>query len=197
MRFVGAMSISSGAKSRLRRALIPAAMKMRPRRAGVRVIPLGDGVIRELKDWRERTKFKGQDDLVFPNRHGDFYDHRGMVKLKFDPLFVALQKKWLEERYNEPLETFPWHALRPILSWINAGLPPKAVQTFAGHSSLQVTMDRYGHLFRSDDHGRAMDSISNSLFAEHQHDRRLCAVSIRSYLQEHPNSEVGLYRRGK
>jgi integrase len=25
------------------------------------------------------------------------------------------------------------------------------VQTFAGHSSLQVTMDRYGHLFKSDE----------------------------------------------
>jgi len=25
---------------------------------------------------------------------------------------------------------------------------------------LQVTMDRYGHLFRSDNHGQAMDAIS-------------------------------------
>jgi hypothetical protein len=71
-------------------------------KAGVRVIPLGDGVIRELKAWRERTTFKGQDDLVFSNRHGGFYDHRGMVKLKFDPLFVALQKKWREADIGGP-----------------------------------------------------------------------------------------------
>jgi hypothetical protein len=39
------------------------------------------------------------------------------------------------------------------------------VQTFAGHSSLQVTMDRYGHLFRSDTHGRAMDVIASQIAA--------------------------------
>ena len=134
-------------------------------KAGVRVIPLGAGILRELRGWRGRTHFKGKDDLVFPNRRGGFYDHRGMVKLKFDPLFVLLQKKWLEERRNEPLEIFPWHALRhfAISCWIEAGLPPKAVQTFAGHSSLQVTMDRYGHLFRSDSHHQAMDAIAASI----------------------------------
>jgi integrase len=44
------------------------------------------------------------------------------------------------------------------------GLDPKTVQTFAGHSSLQVTMDRYGHLFKSEDHKRAMDTIANEVF---------------------------------
>ena len=73
----------------------------------------------------------------------------------------------LEERRNEPLETFTWHALRhfAISCWIEAGLPPKTVQTFAGHSSLQVTMDRYGHLFRNEDHGRVMDAISTSFLS--------------------------------
>jgi integrase len=38
------------------------------------------------------------------------------------------------------------------------------VQTFTGHSSLQVTMDRYGHLFQSDDHKKAMDAIASDMF---------------------------------
>jgi hypothetical protein len=38
------------------------------------------------------------------------------------------------------------------------------VQTFAGHSSLQVTMDIYGHLFRSDSHGHVMDAIANEMY---------------------------------
>lgn len=82
---------------------------------------------------------------------------------KFTPLFVKLREKWKEERVNEPLETFTWHALRhfAISCWVDAGLPPKAVQTFAGHSSLQVTMDRYGPLFRSDAHSEAMDAIAS------------------------------------
>jgi integrase len=51
-----------------------------------------------------------------------------------------------------------------VSCWIEAGLSPKTVQTFAGHSSLQVTMDRYGHLFKSDDHKKAMDAIADDVF---------------------------------
>jgi integrase len=59
---------------------------------------------------------------------------------------------WKQERRNEPLEVFTWRTLRhfAVSCWIDAGLPPKAVQTFAGHKSLQVSMDRYEHLFKSD-----------------------------------------------
>ena len=42
-------------------------------------------------------------------------------------------------------------------------LRPIAVQTLTGHSSLTVTMDRYGHLFPSDDHKVAMDAIAGEL----------------------------------
>ena len=40
---------------------------------------------------------------------------------------------------------------------------PQAVQTFAGHASLQLTQDRNGHLFPSEDHKVAMDSIARAL----------------------------------
>jgi integrase len=40
---------------------------------------------------------------------------------------------------------------------------PKTVQTFEGHSGWQVTMDRYGHLLKSDDHVEAMDMIAAAL----------------------------------
>ncbi len=134
-------------------------------KAGKRSIPLGEGVLAVLTAWRRRSSFSGKDDLVFPNQLGTYLNHDDMVKRKFLPLFAKLGEKWKQERYNEPLEAFPWHALRhfAISCWIDAGLPPKTVQTFAGHSSLQVTMDRYGHLFRSDDHGKAMDAISSTI----------------------------------
>ena len=48
-----------------------------------------------------------------------------------------------------------------ISCWIEAALAPKTVQTFAGHSTLAVTMDRYGHLLMSDDYGRAMNDIGD------------------------------------
>jgi integrase len=39
----------------------------------------------------------------------------------------------------------------------------KEVMTFTGHSSVQMTMDRYGHLFRSPDHQRGMAEIETRL----------------------------------
>jgi integrase len=51
-----------------------------------------------------------------------------------------------------------------VSCWIEAGLAAKTVQTFAGHASLQVTMDRCGHLFPSDDHRKAMNQIASGLF---------------------------------
>ena len=87
-----------------------------------------------------------------------------MVKWKFALLFQKLRKLHSEDpdRYPPPPERFNWHALRhfAVSCWIEAGLTPKTVQTFAGHSSLQVTMDRYGHLFKSEDHKRAMEEIA-------------------------------------
>lgn len=131
-------------------------------KAGLRSIPLGDGVLAALTTWRGVSAFNGKDDLVFPNSLGTYLNHDDMVKRRFLPLFEKLAARWKEQRRNEPLEAFNWHALRhfAISCWIDAGLAPKTVQTFAGHSSLQVTMDRYGHLFRSDDHGRIMSAIS-------------------------------------
>jgi integrase len=136
--------------------------------AGMRTIPLSQPLILMLKEWKLRTKRKKDDDLVFPNKRGWYTGHDNMVKRKFQPLFVALAEKHREDpaRYPEAPTPFNWHALRhfAISCWIEADLRPKTVQTFAGHSSLQVTMDRYGHLFKSDDHKKAMDMIAADMF---------------------------------
>jgi integrase len=81
--------------------------------------------------------------------------HDNIVKRRFATLFVATE-----------IAKFNWHALRhfAVSTWIEAGLSPKTVQTFAGHASLQVTMDRYGHLFPSEDHKSAMDAIAKGPF---------------------------------
>ena len=51
-----------------------------------------------------------------------------------------------------------------IPRWIDAGLSPKTVQTVASHSSIQVTLDRYGYLFKSDAHKKAMVAIAVDMF---------------------------------
>ena len=40
---------------------------------------------------------------------------------------------------------------------------PKMVQERLGHSSINMTMDTYGHLFPSDEHKAAMDVIAGEL----------------------------------
>jgi integrase len=93
-----------------------------------------------------------------------------MIKHKFTPLFKRLTEKHAAnpQTWPEAPASFNWHALRyfAISCWIEAGLSPKTVQTFAGHSSLQVTMDRYGHLFKSDDHQKAMDTIAREMLGQ-------------------------------
>ncbi|OQW54881.1 MAG: hypothetical protein A4S14_14610 [Proteobacteria bacterium SG_bin9] len=136
--------------------------------AGIRHIPLGEGLLSALRHWRQLTRFSQDDDLVFPNFLGKYWNHDGMVKAKWKPLFKRLAERWKEQRRNDMPKYFNWHALRhfAISCWIDAGLPPKTVQTFAGHASLQITMDRYGHLFRSERHNAAMDAITDGIKAE-------------------------------
>jgi integrase len=136
--------------------------------AGMRVVPLGRAVVTELKALNLRSKFNKDDDLIFPNKKGGYLGHDNMVKRKFKPLFDLLDELHEQNPRKYPkVERFNWHALRHygISTWIEADLKPKTVQTFAGHSSLQVTMDRYGHLFKSDDHAKAMDDIAKKLLS--------------------------------
>ena len=123
--------------------------------AGVRTVPLSSMVSNMLKAWRLKSRFALDTDLVFANRRGGYPCHNNTVKRRFKPLF---------EKTN--VAPFNWHALRhfAISTWIESGLSPKTVQSFAGHSSLQVTMDRYGHLFPSEDHQQAMERIAKGIF---------------------------------
>lgn len=58
-----------------------------------------------------------------------------------------------------------WHDLRhfAVSLWIEQELSIKEVMTFAGHASVQMTMERYGHLFPSPDHQRAMAVVEARL----------------------------------
>lgn len=132
--------------------------------AGNRLVPMNDFLIAELKKWRLMSSFSTDKDLVFPNTKGLFENHDNMVSQRFRPLFVKVIASQTHDSRGELIQPFTWHALRhfAISLWIEVGFSQKAVQTFAGHSSLQMTMDRYGHLFPSDDHQNIMNRITDS-----------------------------------
>jgi integrase len=136
--------------------------------AGVRTVPISKQLTAALKEWKLKSKFKSPDDLIFSNDEGKYTNHDNLVKRRFSPLFDTLEAAHRADPTRPaPPRRFSWHALRhfAVSSWIEGGLAPKTVQTFAGHASLQITMDRYGHLFPSEDHKKAMDQIAKGLFA--------------------------------
>lgn len=137
--------------------------------AGLRTVPLGESVVAALSDWRKRSFYSAHSDLVFPGRCGGYQNHSYLLRARFKPLFAAMKgmQKQAPDTWPHLLTRFNWHALRhfAISCWIEAGLSPKTVQSFAGHSSMEMTMDRYGHLFKNDDHREAMDKIAASVWA--------------------------------
>ncbi|MFS8125049.1 site-specific integrase [Rhizobium sp. BR 250] len=119
-------------------------------KAGTRTVPMGKALIADLKQWRTETLYPGDDDYVFPDARGGFTRHTNFVKRIWNPLLKTAG-----------VET-GWHGLRhfAISTWIESGMPVKAIQTLAGHASYHITLNRYGHMFPSEDHNAIMDAIS-------------------------------------
>ena len=61
---------------------------------------------------------------------------------------------------------------------INQGAHPEAIKRHLGHSSITVTMDRYGHLFPSEAEALAerLDSLYTASLADKPRTRPLSAI---------------------
>jgi integrase len=121
--------------------------------AGRRSVPMGPHVTNLLKRWKLACP-PSPFDLVFPSRRGTVQGHANILKRHFKPLC------------REVGIVLRWHDLRhfAVSLWIEQGFSVKEVMTFAGHSSIQMTMDRYGHLFPSPDYQRVMAAVEQRLF---------------------------------
>ncbi len=120
-------------------------------RAGYRDIPAGPMVLNALRRWKLRCP-NGELGLVFPAPRGGILQHTNTQS----PFRTLQQKVGVKLR---------WHDLRhfAVSLWIEQGFSIKEVMTFAGHSSIQMTMERYGHLFPSPDHQHAMAQVEAKL----------------------------------
>lgn len=120
--------------------------------AGDREIPMAPMVVNALREWRLACP-KGAANLVFPNGNGRVENHANIANRGF----YALQAKaGIVGAAGKP--KYGLHALRHFCaSWlIEQGFSAKRLQALLGHSSIQMTFDRYGHLFPSleDDHAK-------------------------------------------
>jgi integrase len=127
--------------------------------AGERVVPLAPMLVRILRTWKLACP-KGDLDLVFPNRKGYVEDYSNIIRRGLKPTLIAAG---VVARDGNAKYT-GLHAFRHFYaSWcINRKedggleLPLKVVQARLGHASIQMTADRYGHLFPRGDDGAEM-----------------------------------------
>jgi integrase len=120
-----------------------------------RTIPLGKAAVRALMEWK--VSQPGGRALLFgtgadkPDMLGNLQARvLDKAQLRAGVVAPVLKKRKMAPKYS-------WHALRhyAISAWLAAGIDPKTVQTWAGHSSLVLTLDVYGHMIpRTDDHAR-------------------------------------------
>lgn len=126
--------------------------------AGRRTIPIPAGVVAALKAWREVCPPSPRA-LVFPSEAGTPIFHPNLVLGFQEPIQIAAGvtrpvlkdgKPVLDKKGNLVVEgRYTLHSFRHAAAslWIERQVPPKKVQSWMGHSSIQVTFDTYGHLF--------------------------------------------------
>jgi integrase len=118
-----------------------------------------------LKAWRLASSSR---DLVFPTRTGLPIDHSNLERRMFAPAQIAAGVVTAD---GKPKYSF--HALRHFYaSWcINRRadggleLPLKVVQARLGHASIQMTADRYGHLFPRTDDGAELAAAERAFLS--------------------------------
>jgi len=126
--------------------------------AGQRSIPMLPMVVNALRQWKLASP--DTSGLIFPGRHGKPLAYGAVIRFHRHPVQLRAGLVVAGED-GKPSPKYPGlHALRHFFaSWcinrVRDGgleLPLKLVQGRLGHSSIQMTADRYGHLFpRADD----------------------------------------------
>jgi integrase len=132
-----------------------------------RAVPLdADVLIPALKEWRLACP-KGELDLVFPTAAGKVEHHKNML----NGLARVMEAAGVVDEAGAP--KYALHAFRHFYaSWcINPKdrggreLPAKVVQQLLGHSSIVMTLDRYGHLFPRGDDRAELAASARALLA--------------------------------
>jgi integrase len=124
-----------------------------------RTVPLSPDVAHALREWKIA---QGSYDLVFCNLSGNIDSHGNVLR----SLLPVMRNARLVGKARYAL-----HALRHYFaSWcINPkdrggrGLSPKVVQEWLGHSTIAMTLDVYGHLFKEVDQSELALSTASVL----------------------------------
>jgi integrase len=130
-----------------------------------RAIPLGPELTLALKEWKLACP-KGEHDLVFPTSTGAIEHHKNLQRA----VDSVLRAAHVVKKSGKP--KYAMHGFRHFFaSWcINPRdrggreLTAKLVQTLMGHSSIVMTLDLYGHLFRDGSDRAELAASEKALF---------------------------------
>lgn len=117
-----------------------------------RVVPFGPVVANAIREAYVKAGGRG---IAFPTRKGTIVEHSNLVKASIIP---AARLAGLLDKEGNPKYT-GLHALRHFYaSWClnrkedgGLGYSFQQVKELMGHSSITITVDRYGHLFENGD----------------------------------------------
>ena len=123
--------------------------------AGEREIPMADHLVALAREWYLASGRPTPGTFVFPAALGRPILQNNLHHQAWVPLLKTAEVPY-----------FNFHLLRHFHAsqLIANGANPKEVQVELGHSSIQFTFDRYGHLFE-DDFGKRLER-ANRLAAE-------------------------------
>ncbi|WP_162248836.1 site-specific integrase [Aeromicrobium sp. Root472D3] len=115
-------------------------------KTSIRTVTVPRSIMLELVAHMDAYTAVGDDALVFTGKRG-----------------TAIRRSWFYRMYWLPtvekagLSGLRFHDLRHtfVALWVSLGRNAKQVSKAAGHSSVSFTLDRYGHLYESDDAGLA------------------------------------------
>lgn len=131
-----------------------------------RSIPLGPQILSALKVWKLACP-KGEGDFVFPTSTGKVDHHANMLR-GLNPVMARAGLTDKRGRAKYALHSFRHYFASWCINPKDRGgreLSPKVVQGLLGHSSIVMTLDRYGHLFPRGDDRAELAAAETAMFA--------------------------------
>jgi integrase len=126
-------------------------------KAGYRTVPVPAMLVPVLRAWFLKAP-PSPLGLAFPNTDGGVRLHSNMLGREFYPVQIAAgvcdpTGKVDADGVPEMKARVNFHALRHAAAsaWINQRVDLKRLMTWLGHSTVQMTLDTYGHLIVDDE----------------------------------------------
>jgi integrase len=124
--------------------------------AGSRSIPIPQELVSVLRKWMLRAPV-GNAGFLFPNGDGGVRLHSNLLNREYWPMQIKAGLTRPSGKHDEggneiPHARYDFHALRHYAAsaWVKQKVDIKRLTTWLGHSSVQITLDTYGHLIKDD-----------------------------------------------